>query len=53
MKYLNLLIIFPLIYSGFNFPSLFKITLSFPNISLPNISIPKINWEFDFDFGKY
>ena len=53
MKYINLLIIFPLIYSGFSFPSLFNITLSFPNISLPNISMPKINWEFDFDFGKY
>ena len=53
MKYLNLLIIFPLIYSGYSFPSLFNITLSFPNISLPNISMPKINWEFDFDFGKY
>ena len=45
MSFIKLLIIFLLICSGISFPSLFNISISFPNISLPNIS-----WEY---FGNY
>ena len=45
MSFIKPLIIFLLICSGISFPSLFNISISFPNISLPNIS-----WEY---FGNY